>query len=358
MWIILKLHNRRPGNVPVTRESENLLSQSERERLAILSTYEVVDAKGIATLDNALIITAHVAGAHAAFMAMVDVDRLVFKATYGFTHTQDSFPRAGSFSDHVIRSHGRPMIVADASCDDRFRDHSAVRSGLRFFAGFPVVARNAHVVGVLACLDNNPIYLNPGQIDTLERIAENTMVAFELRRTLYHAHRMALTDTLTGIGNRHAFFETGARFLIQRKTAAGRNSLLYVDLDGFKNLNDTSGHHAGDQALRIVADCLARNIRGCDFAARIGGDEFAILLVDCEDHEIVSERIRDEVRAAMAARGWSVTASVGLLTFHAPPVSMSDAMAASDMLMYQAKNAGKNRVARGVYGSRREVMPA
>lgn len=166
---------------------------------------------------------------------------------------------------------------------------------------------------------------------------------------------MALTDTLTGIGNRHAFFETGTRFLIQRKPAVGHSSLLYVDLDGFKRLNDTRGHQAGDRALRIVAECLARNIRAGDFAARIGGDEFAIMLLDCDDHEVVSHRIREDIRAAMVAQGWAVTASLGLLTFHAPPVSMSDAMAASDMLMYRAKNAGKNRVARGVYTGGREV---
>ncbi len=339
------------GTTTVSRGGADTLSRSELERLAILHTYEVVDAKGTATLDNALAISAFVAGASASFMAMVDADRLVFKATLGMPEAPACVPRAGSFADQVIRNDGRPLIVEDAQSDARFRDHPHLASGPRFFAGFPIVAGNTHVVGVLACVDAQPRHLTRGQIDTLERIAENTMVAFELRRTLYHAHRMALTDTLTGIGNRHAFFEAGARFLTERKPGHAQDALLFVDLDGFKRLNDTFGHQAGDQALRLVADCLARNIRQSDFAARIGGDEFAILLVDCADHEAVSERVRDNVRLEMARRGWAVTASVGLLALHTAPTSMSDALAAGDALMYQAKRAGKNQIIQGVYSS-------
>ncbi len=309
------------------------LSRSELERLEILRSYEVVDAKGSATLDNALAICAFVAGVRSTFMAMVDADRLVFKATLGFNNPSASGPRKGSFADLVIKNDGRPLIVNDAKSDARFCDHP-LGTGPRFFAGFPIVAAEEHVVGVLACVDEEPRELTQKQIDTLELVAENTMVSFELRRTLFHAHRMALTDTLTGIGNRHAFFETAARTLTRQKTGLANGALLFVDLDGFKRLNDTCGHQAGDQALRIVADCLSRNIRHSDFAARIGGDEFAILIVDCDDYVAISERLREQISTEMVRRGWSVTASVGLLTFQAAPSSVTDALAAGDSLMY------------------------
>lgn len=151
------------GTGAVTSDAHDHLSQSELERLAILHTYEVVDAKGTATLDNALAITAHVAGARAAFMAMVDLDQLVFKATHGFGNPSQSIARGGSFCDWVIRNDGRPLIVADARSDQRFIDHPQVRRGLRFFAGFPVVAGNTHVVGVLAALDCRPIHPTTAQ---------------------------------------------------------------------------------------------------------------------------------------------------------------------------------------------------
>ena len=143
------------------------------------------------------------------------------------------------------------------------------------------------------------------------------MVAFELRCALHNARHQALTDTLTGVGNRHAFFENGER-LFSGRPVPPHNALLYVDLDGFKQLNDGHGHHAGDTALCIVAECVRRNVRGRDFAARIGGDEFAARFSDCDDPELVGERIRQEVRDELRLRGWAVTASVGVLDLQQP----------------------------------------
>ena len=328
--------------------TENVLSQGEEERLAILRTYEVVDAKGTATLDNALSIAAHVASCKAAFMVMVDSERLVYKAAFGFVPQSESVGRSGSFCNLVLANGGKPLIVADAAAEASFAAQYAANRNVRFFAGFPVVATKTYIVGVVGCFDPAPRRLSFAQINTLERIAENTMVAFELRRALHNARHQALTDTLTGVGNRHAFFENGER-LFSGRPVPPHNALLYVDLDGFKQLNDGHGHHAGDTALCIVAECVRRNVRGRDFAARIGGDEFAVLLSDCDDPELVGERIRQEVRDELRLRGWAVTASVGVLTFNNPPSSVSEALAAADALMYRAKQGGKDRIASAAY---------
>ncbi len=329
-------------------ESRSLRSQGEVERLAILQTYEVVDAKGTATLENALAIAAEVAGCKAAYMAMVESERLVHKATFGFVQPTASVKRSASFADLVLGNGGKPLVVPDAAVDPRFALQFAAHPNVRFYAGFPVIAFNTHIVGVIGCFDPEPRHMTGAQIRTIERVAENTMVSFELRRALHNARHQALTDTLTGIGNRHAFFERSER-LFAETPVPPRNALLYVDLDGFKQLNDRHGHHAGDMALCIVAECIRRNIRGRDFAARIGGDEFAVLLSDCDDHETVSERIRQDVRSELRRQGWDVTASVGMLTFDKPPRSVSEALAATDALMYQAKQGGKDRVTQGAY---------
>lgn len=281
-------------------------------------------------------------------MVMVDAERLVYKATFGFVPHSDTVRRSGSFSDLVLANGGKPLIVADAAAETCFAPQYAANRNVRFFADFPVVATKTHIVGVVGCFNSAPRRINCAQINTLERIAENTMVAFELRRALYNARHQALTDTLTGVGNRHAFFEH-SEGLFSARPVSPRSALLYVDLDGFKQLNDRHGHHAGDTALCIVAECIRRNVRGRDFAARIGGDEFAILLSDCDDPELGSERIRQEIRIELRLRGWAVTASVGLLTFTNPPSSVSEALAVADALMYRAKQGGKDRVASAAY---------
>jgi diguanylate cyclase (GGDEF)-like protein len=119
-----------------------------------------------------------------------------------------------------------------------------------------------------------------------------------------------------------------------------------VDLDHFKRLNDTLGHQAGDEALARVADVLQTSLRDGDVVARVGGEEFAVLLVDCGVHD--GRRRAEELREAVAALGdtlgHEITTSVGIACVPRHAETAADVLAAADVALYRAKAEGRNRV--------------
>jgi diguanylate cyclase (GGDEF)-like protein len=172
-----------------------------------------------------------------------------------------------------------------------------------------------------------------------------SLLAVALARTLrrhYHAsEERAATDALTGLPNRRAFDAVLEAEIDVRRRHGGTFSLALIDLDRFKALNDTQGHAAGDLALRLVSDTLSARVRASDAAARIGGDEFAVLLRNAPARD--SDRIRDTLVSAIDLRleraGFAVTASCGLVTFEKPPASAAVALEEADRAMYAVKAA-------------------
>jgi diguanylate cyclase (GGDEF)-like protein len=168
---------------------------------------------------------------------------------------------------------------------------------------------------------------------------------FELERSL------ARTDGLTKLYNARAFevAVTGERERLRRY---GRiMSLVYLDLDNFKAVNDRWGHAAGDDLLITIARTMSGNIRQVDVAARLGGDEFALLLPETgkEGAEIVVNRLREKMLAAVQARGWPVTCSIGCVTFEAAPESVEAMLKETDAAMYISKKTGKNKIEMAVW---------
>lgn len=167
-----------------------------------------------------------------------------------------------------------------------------------------------------------------------------------LQRSRERASRLALLDPLTGLGNHRAFFHQ----VEQEVARAGRYgrvfTLAYLDLDHFKEVNDRHGHQEGDAVLRTVGEVLRDTLRTVDLGARLGGDEFGILLPETPlaRAERALDKLRDRLDDAMAARGWPVTASVGAVTFEAPPPSADYAVRLADRLMYQAKEEARGSV--------------
>ena len=121
--------------------------------------------------------------------------------------------------------------------------------------------------------------------------------------------------------------------------------MIWVDLDRFKEVNDTQGHAAGDQALCEVARLLQVNLRGYDHAARWGGDEFLVLLVPCQEADLmtIASRIRHEIAEQARRPGGGVTVSVGASVAQ-PGEPLEHALQRADDALYQAKEAGRNRL--------------
>jgi diguanylate cyclase (GGDEF)-like protein len=157
-------------------------------------------------------------------------------------------------------------------------------------------------------------------------------------------------DALTGLANRSALLDRVSEAIARQRQNGEGFTLLYLDLDGFKAVNDRDGHAAGDAVLRDVASLLTESVPEQDTSARIGGDEFAVVLNDDpQGAPAIAERIRDALAEGLAAKGWAVTASIGAASFHVPPQSVDEAIAAADALMYGAKMSGKNQVLHRAY---------
>ena len=170
------------------------------------------------------------------------------------------------------------------------------------------------------------------------------LLAARLRRAYDHERAGARRDALTGLANRASFLEA-LDLELARLARHGRPlTLAYIDCDGFKRVNDLQGHGAGDALLRAAGATLAAGIRRTDRAARIGGDEFALLLpeTDAPACGIVLEQLRSRLRGAMDARGWPVTFSVGAAVLTRGGTAPAKALTFADELMYRVKERGKN----------------
>jgi len=160
----------------------------------------------------------------------------------------------------------------------------------------------------------------------------------------------ALKDPLTWLPNRALFSDRLRQALVRVEQSGGSVAVMFLDVDDFKSINDTAGHHAGDRLLIVVADRLRATLRPIDTVARLGGDEFAIVLEDLEDPDAVkevAERILEALRAPLLFEGrqLSVTASVGIALRSDGATGETELVRNADIAMYVAKKSGKGRFA-------------
>ena len=179
----------------------------------------------------------------------------------------------------------------------------------------------------------------------LHTVADQVTVAVNQAHLFAQIQQQALTDGLTGCYNRRSFEMQLERDLHLATRLRQPLSLIMLDVDNFKQVNDTYGHEAGDQALRTLADCLREELRGVDSAARFGGDEFAVILpqADLEGARLVGERLRARIEQTDGEFG-SISASFGIATFPLHASSRDTLVVAADRALYSAKHGGRNRV--------------
>lgn len=242
--------------------------------------------------------------------------------------------------------------------------------GFSIFYLFPVFAATIYVrkqVGIVISLASALVWLltdfiaerslaqsGMGEWDILNRLAFFALIAFSLislQRNLREEQRLAKIDTLTGVGNIRAFNE----FL--RGLRRGPLTVAYLDCDNFKQVNDTRGHAQGDVLLKLIAQNLREKVRGQDLVARIGGDEFVLVLTEIDPLliEDALDRLNRELAATVAAAGFPVTFSVGAVTYLEPAAVADHMIKEADDLMYVVKKSTKNRVAAEVRPARRQT---
>jgi diguanylate cyclase (GGDEF)-like protein/PAS domain S-box-containing protein len=174
----------------------------------------------------------------------------------------------------------------------------------------------------------------------------------KLRKALQREKNVARVDFLTGILNRRGFYEIAGTESQRSRRYKRPLSLVYVDLDNFKAVNDSLGHESGDELLVHVAATIQSAVRGTDVVARLGGDEFSVLLpeTDQENGMVVVEKVRKQLLEAMQERNWPVTFSVGVTSFRSAPESVDEMIREADRVMYSVKLKGKNSVAMHAIG--------
>ncbi len=167
-----------------------------------------------------------------------------------------------------------------------------------------------------------------------------------------HRRTMKLTrrDDLTGALNRRGFFEVLGDESKRSQRYLHPLTVVYVDLDDFKLVNDLKGHKTGNLVLQEVARTMQSILREVDFVARLGGDEFALLLPEtgAENVRVVLDKLRTALMNEVNAHDWRVTFSIGAVTFNDPRVTAEEMIAKADELMYSVKLSGKNRVEHSV----------
>jgi diguanylate cyclase (GGDEF)-like protein len=184
----------------------------------------------------------------------------------------------------------------------------------------------------------------------LDLLLSRARTLLDFKAYLDTCEEAAFTDHLTGLANRRRFERQLAREIARTARYGHPFCLVLVDIDEFKNVNDTFGHEAGDEAIRRLAKVLQAGIRGIDLAARIGGDEFAVILTETELERgvEVAERLRHSVKAieiptSNSRTAW-ITASFGVAESPTCAQTTAELMACADAALYEAKREGRDRV--------------
>lgn len=167
-----------------------------------------------------------------------------------------------------------------------------------------------------------------------------------LKASLRLEQTLARMDTLTGVRSSFAFKEELKMFVKSSVRHKQTLTLGYIDLDGFKSVNDTMGHAAGDLVLKAVGTALSDSVRGSDLVGRLGGDEFAVLLPNTgiSSAKIFFDRLHGQLLEKMKIGDWPVGFSIGVAVFPEGPPDGIDILSCADTLMYRVKNKGKNSV--------------
>jgi diguanylate cyclase (GGDEF)-like protein len=181
-----------------------------------------------------------------------------------------------------------------------------------------------------------------------------TTIVSVLKNTLTHEKEISRIDFLTGIRNRRYFIELVTMEINRARRYQHPLTMVCLDLDNFKAVNDCFGHTTGDILLRLVAHTIRENIRVTDTVARLGGDEFGILMPETGRNvaEVIIQRVQKINLDYMRKHGWPVTLSIGVVTLTSPPSTVDEVLRISDRLMYAAKENGKNSIQYEVFGTR------
>lgn len=315
------------------------LPANETARIDALHSLRILDTPREERFDRLTRLAKRLFDVPMAVVTMIDVNRQWFKSCIGLGDATET-SRDISFCSHAILNDDI-TVVPDARLDARFAGNPQVTGEpyIRFYAGCPIRSESGFVLGTLCLVDTSLREFDEDDRALLKDLA--VMVEQELA-----AVRMATIDDLTGISNRRGF-ETLARHALSASTRLGRPaSMLYFDLDQFKQINDRFGHAEGDAALTSFSALLSSTFRESDVIGRLGGDEFAVLLTNTSlaESDRAVQHLAQSVRSfnQNGQRQYALSFSVGAVQFDPKRhFDVSELLQQADALMYQNKKAAR-----------------
>lgn len=248
-----------------------------------------------------------------------------------------------------VATSGKPVVIDNyGEWPEKILTENQVGEFLTV-AGVPITWQN-NIIGVIELGRVDPQRsFSEEEIDLLSLFSNQVAISLENARLYNEVQQIAIEDTLTKLYNRRGLFEVGSREIARSRRFQRPLTVVMMDIDHFKVVNDTYGHLVGDQVLIGLADLCSKNLRSVDIAGRFGGEEFLILLVenDLESGQAVVERIRQltaEQPFPTSAGPISITVSVGAAELEESMTSLNDLIQAADEALYQAKRTGRNQV--------------
>ncbi len=293
------------SNGPVT-VLERPFAHTETLRLADIQSLAIFYTPLDARFDRLTRLAQKALNVPVAAIALNHQGKLWFKSVQGWNiHELDL---EASFCARTL-AQTEPVIVEDTRLDAHFAHHPLVEKApnFRFYAGYPIRDRTGLPVGTLAVYDRSPRRVTPVEVQALRDLADLAQREFltaelcdaqaQIVAKLDLARRSAMIDALTRVWNRRAAEELLALAVEQAEGEDTTLAVVMLDLDRFKEINDTAGHQVGDQVLRKVAAALVSNVRDGDAVCRYGGDEFLIILqhTSREEAERITGRIGQRI---------------------------------------------------------------
>jgi diguanylate cyclase (GGDEF)-like protein len=344
----------------------------EAARQAALDAYAILDSAPEQAFDDIVRLAQMLCEVPAASISLIDRDRVWFKAQIGVDQSQ--VPRDQSLCNHAIVAPGRTLVVDDLAIDPipAARRRRLAGKPPRFYAGVPLLGPDGHALGTLSVADVVPRHLAPAQVEGLELLARQTQHLLELRRFMLEQRHLLSTreaaaqdaeharadlqrrhealqesadrDPLTGLFNRVAMERMIAEALQRDPSERPPYSLLLLDIDHFKQVNDRHGHLAGDEALRAIAAAVLATVRKDDIPVRYGGEEIVVYLARATlaDASEIAQRIRE--RVAQAPLPFALTVSIGIAAGDPMRDQPIQVFQRADQALYRAKATGRDRV--------------
>lgn len=306
----------------------------EQERLKQLRSLAILDTPPEERFDRVTRMAKRLFGVPIAVVSFVDENRQWFKSCFGLDVIETD--RRISFCGHAIVNDGA-LVVNDATKDERFFDNPLVTDDphIRFYAGQPLRTQGGQGMGTLCIIDRVPREFGAddmAMLADLAAIVEHEMMAVQL----------SISDELTKISNRRGFLTLTRYSLDVCRRENFPATLVFFDLDKFKEINDTYGHAEGDRALRIFAGEMRESFRASDIFARLGGDEFVVLVTNCAADRIqeIIQRFETAVKACCTSTQlpYFIGFSYGLVHYDAlRHESIEDMLNEADSAMYENK---------------------